>query len=336
MLYLKTIYNKFSQSFRDLKSYIEIPGSPPVYSLDMPAQLHDRNSDSYKNLLNIARNMGESEGIIVNTFANLEPRILKALADGEYIPDGSTPTIYHVGPLIRGVSGDNSGDKCLQWLNSQPKQSVVVLIFGSMGKFKKDQLIETGKGLERSGQRFLWVVRNPPPEIEKGDDFALNEPDLDELLPAGFIDRNKEKGLVVKNWAPQGEILRHDSVGGFVCHCGWNSVLEAMHAGVPLVAWPLYAEQRMNRVHLVEGIKVALRLKMSEDGFVTAEELAERLRELMEEESGRKLREYVKAMSEEAKAAVVDGGSSRVAVAELIKSLKSKLQSPAVVDHKDA
>uniref|UniRef100_A0A103YDI3 Glycosyltransferase n=1 Tax=Cynara cardunculus var. scolymus TaxID=59895 RepID=A0A103YDI3_CYNCS len=313
MLYLRTVLEKLPGSLKDQKFYIETPGNPPICSLDMPSTMQDKDTDSYKNLISTSENMAKSSGIIVNTFAALEPRVMKALADGEYIPDGPTPPTYYVGPLIKVDTGD---DKCLDWLSSQPSKSVVVLIFGSLGKLKKDQLIEIAKGLEKSGQRFLWVVRNPPPENEAGHAFEFKDPDLDDLLPAGFLDRTKEMGLVVKNWAPQGEILRHESVGGFVCHCGWNSVLEAMHAGVPLVAWPLYAEQRMNRVHLVEGIKVALRLKMSEEGFVTAEELAERLRELMEEESGRKIRDYVSDISVSAKAAVVKGGSSRVAVAE--------------------
>lgn len=320
---MRTIHENVSESFKDLRTYIEAPGTPPIYSLDMPMTMYDRNSNSYKNLIIVSENMAKSSGIFVNTFAELEPRVIKALADGECIPDGPTPPTYYVGPLIRDNSDDNSGDKCLKWLSLQPSKSVVVLIFGSMGKFKKDQLEEMAKGLEKSGQRFLWVVRSPPPENEKGQESALKEPDLDDLLPAGFLNRNKEKGLVVKNWAPQGEILRHKSVGGFVCHCGWNSILEAMRAGVPLVAWPLYAEQKMNRVYLVEGIKVALPLKMREDGFVTAEELAERLSELMEEESGKKLREHVSAISESAAAAVTEGGSSRVAVVEFVESLKS-------------
>ncbi|KAI3757684.1 hypothetical protein L6452_05227 [Arctium lappa] len=324
MLYLRTVLPNLPGSLKDLKCYIEAPGTPPIYSRDMPLTMHDRNSDSYKNLISTSENMAKCSGVIVNTFAGLEPRVMKALANGEYVKDGPTPPTYYVGPLIKGNSGDNNGDdKCLEWLSLQPSKSVVVLIFGSLGKLKKDQLMEIANGLEKSEQRFLWVVRNPPPENEKGHVFELKDPDLDELLPAGFLDRTKEKGLVVKNWAPQGEILRHESVGGFVCHCGWNSVLEAMHAGVPLVAWPLYAEQKMNRVHLVEGIKVALKLKMSEEGFVTAEELAERLRELMEEESGRKIRDHVLEMSVCAKAAMVDGGSSRVAIAELVESLKS-------------
>nr|ANW09830.1 UDP-glycosyltransferase 1 [Carthamus tinctorius] len=323
MLYLRTMLENLPGSLKDLELYIEAPGTPSIYSRDMPATLQDRDGDFYKNSISTSYNMGKSCGIIVNTFAGLEPRVMRSLADGEYVPDGPTPPTYYVGPLIRSNKSNSGGDKCLEWLSSQPRKSVVVLIFGSLGKLKRDQLMEMAKGLEKSGQRFLWVVRNPPPEKDGPNSFENKDPALDDLLPEGFLERTKEKGLVVKNWAPQGEILRHGSVGGFVCHCGWNSVLEAMHAGVPLVAWPLYAEQKMNRVHLVEGIKVALRLKMAEDGFVTAEELAERLKELMEEESGRKIRDHVSEMSECAKAAVANGGSSRVALAEFVDSLNS-------------
>ena len=116
----------------------------------------------------------------------------------------------------------------------------------------------------------------------------------------------------MKNWAPQPAILNHDSVGGFVSHCGWNSSLEAVVAGVPMVAWPLYAEQKMNRVYLVEEIKVALRLEMSTDGFVTAEAVEETVTKLMEGEEGKVLRERVAEMSRRAKATVEDGGSSRI------------------------
>ena len=165
-------------------------------------------------------------------------------------------------------------------------------------------------GLENSGQRFLWVLRNPPPDNEK-------DPNLDELLPKGFLERTKEKGFVVKRWAPQVAVLRHDSVGGFVTHCGWNSVLEAVWCGVPMVCWPLYAEQRLNRVVLVEEIKLALGLNESEDGLVSAAELEKRMKELMDSEVGTEVRERVSGLRDEAVTAVKEGGSSHVALAKL-------------------
>ncbi|GJW18490.1 UDP-glycosyltransferase 88B1-like protein, partial [Tanacetum coccineum] len=179
--------------------------------------------------------------------------------------------------------------------------------------FKKEQLKEIAFGLEKSGQRFLWVVRKPPPDDVNelpqsgGKDFSL-----DAVLPEGFLARTTDKGLVVKNWAPQPAILNHDSVGGFVSHCGWNSSLEAVVSGVPMVTWPLYAEQKMNRVYLVEEIKVALRLEMSSDDYVTAEAVEQTMTKLMDGEEGKLLRERVTEMSRRAKATVEDGGSSSI------------------------
>ncbi|XP_052619585.1 UDP-glycosyltransferase 88B1-like [Lactuca sativa] len=194
---------------------------------------------------------------MANTFVGFEERAVDALREGKCIPNGPTPPIYFIGPLIAGGNHvDPSENECLKWLNSQPIKSVVFLCFGSQGVLKKEQLKEIAIGLEKSEQRFLWVVRDPPPDDKKTDSNSGGgkEVGLDAILPDGFKGRIGDKGMVVKNWAPQPAILSHESVGGFVSHCGWNSVLEAVVAGVPLVAWPLYAEQKMNRVYLVERI----------------------------------------------------------------------------------
>ncbi|KAL0318075.1 UNVERIFIED_CONTAM: UDP-glycosyltransferase 88A1 [Sesamum angustifolium] len=111
--------------------------------------------------------------------------------------------------------------------------------YRSLGLFSAAQLKEIAVGLERSGQRFLWVVRSPPSDDKSKLYLRPPEPDLDSLLPAGFLDRTKDRGLVLKSWAPQVAVLNHESVGGFVTHCGWNSVLESVCAAVPMVAWPL-------------------------------------------------------------------------------------------------
>ncbi|KAI3784037.1 hypothetical protein L1987_43128 [Smallanthus sonchifolius] len=176
-----------------------------------------------------------------------------------------TPPLYCIGPLLADRGDDDGEHECLKWLDLQPRGSVVYLCFGSEGVFSCDQLKEIAKGLEMSGHRFLWVVRSPP-----------NKEDWSLLLPSGFLDRTKDKGIVVKNWAPQVNLLSHESVGGFVTHCGWNSVLEATRAGVPMVAWPLYAEQKVNKIVMVEEMKMALTMEVSEDGKVAAVEVGRR------------------------------------------------------------
>jgi hypothetical protein len=326
-LYLPTMHRNTTKSFKDLNTLLDIPGLPPIPSSDSPKPLLDRNDEAYKCFLDCSFSMAKSAGIIVNTFESLEPRVIKAISDGLCIRDGPTPPIFCVGPLI--ASSNKRDDpatpaSCLRWLDLQPSQSVVFLCFGSLGLFSVEQLKEIAIGLERSGLRFLWVVRNPPTQDQSLAVKAQPEPDLDLLLPEGFLGRTKERGLVVKSWAPQVAVLNHESVGGFVTHCGWNSVLEAVCAGVPMVAWPLYAGQRLNRVMLVEEIGIAQPMKESESGFVNAAEVEKRVRELMESESekGRSIRERILSMKSEAKAALCEGGSSFMALAKLSESWK--------------
>ncbi|XP_065625234.1 UDP-glycosyltransferase 88A1 [Quercus suber] len=317
------------QSLYHLNTLLNIPGLPPLLpSSDLAKLLVDRNDKAYECFLDGTISLVKSAGIIVNTFESLEPKAIQAVSNGLCVPDGPTPRVYYIGPLIATYnvrSDHNEGEampECLTWLDSQTSQSVVFLCFGSLGLFSIEQLNEMALGLERSGQRFLWVVRNPPSKKHSLAVTVQPDPDLDSLLPKGFLDRTKERGLVVKSWAPQLAVLNHDSVGGFVTHCGWNSVLEAVCAGVPMVAWPLYAEQRFNRVVLVEDVKIALSMEESEDGFVSATEVEKRVRELMDSESGNLIRERTVAMKDGAKAALSEGGSSHVALTKLVQSWK--------------
>ncbi|XP_022890344.1 UDP-glycosyltransferase 88B1-like [Olea europaea var. sylvestris] len=322
-LYVPTIHRNTTKSFKDMNSLLDIPGLPPIPSSHMPDPILDRSSAEYAYCLDFFLHLPKSAGVIVNSFESLESKSLKAISEGSCNPDGPTPPVFCVGPLLateRGRTG--SMDECLKWLDLQPSQSVVFLCFGSLGLLSGKQLKEIAIGLERSEQRFLWVVRSPPSEDKSKRFLPPPEPDLESLLPSGFLDRTKDRGFVVKSWAPQVEVLRHKSVGGFVTHCGWNSVLEALCAGVPMVAWPLYAEQKFNRVVLVDDLKLALRMNESEDGFVTAEEVESRVRELMDSKEGESVRKRTKEKEAEAKAAMSEGGTSIVALAKLVESWK--------------
>ncbi|KAI7753364.1 hypothetical protein M8C21_023949 [Ambrosia artemisiifolia] len=309
LLYFPTLDRDYPGSFKDMNRLVYSPGMPPILSSDMPAPVLDRSSTDYAGFLELSRHMPKAAGIIVNTFDSLEPNPIKAIRDGLCVPDQPTPPLYCVGPLL--ADGSDGSHECLKWLDGQPRHSVVYLCFGSEGLFSIDQLKEIAKGLEMSGHRFLWVIRSPP---------TVNKDDLDLLLPDGFLGRVKDRGLVVKNWAPQVKVLGHESVGGFVTHCGWNSVLEATRAGVPMVAWPLYAEQRLNRIMMVEEMKLALPMEELEDGKVAAAEVDKRVRQLMDSAEGKLIREVVKARKVDAMRALGEGGSSRVALATLVKS----------------
>ncbi|KAK7270913.1 hypothetical protein RJT34_26430 [Clitoria ternatea] len=306
LLKFPTLYKAVGKSFQDLHLDLHYPGLPVFNTDDFPNEANDPENNSFPVLLKIAETMNAGVGIIVNTFEAIEERAIKALNEEE-----TTPPLYCIGPVIAAPYGEE--DKgCLTWLDSQPSQSVVLLCFGSLGRFSKAQVKEIAIGLEKSEQRFLWVLRT---ELDPVD--SEEKPGLDELLPEGFLERTKEKGLVVSEWAPQAKILSHDSVGGFVTHCGWNSVLEAICEGVPMVAWPLYAEQRMNRVIMVREMKVALELKEGKDGFVSGTELEERVRELMESGTGKEIRQRIFKMKICAAEAMAEGGSSCLAIDKL-------------------
>ncbi|KAD6796465.1 hypothetical protein E3N88_07361 [Mikania micrantha] len=320
ILYFPTLDRDYPGSFKDMNRLVYSPGMPPVPSSDMPTVVLDRNSTDYADMLKLSTYLPKSSGIIVNTFDALEPKPVKAIRDGLCVQDHPTPPLYCIGPVVADA-GEGS-QECLSWLDSQPSQSVVYLCFGSECLFSSSQLGEIAKGLEMSMQRFLWVIRSPP-TVTKDELFKPpTVPDLGSFLPHGFVERTKDRGLVVKGWAPQVKVLSHHSVGGFVTHCGWNSLLEATRAGVPMVAWPLYAEQRLNKIMMVEEMKVALPMHESERRYVTAEEVAKRVKQLMESEEGKIVREAVKAMKEGAARAINENGSSRVALAKLVESWK--------------
>ncbi|PIN10382.1 UDP-glucuronosyl and UDP-glucosyl transferase [Handroanthus impetiginosus] len=310
LLYWPTIHETIPQNIRELKDFIEIPGCPPISSLDIPSNMLFRKSNIYKHFLDAAINMRKSAGLIVNTFYALEVRALEALANGLCVPDGPTPPVYSLGPFIDSGAAA-SQHECLRWLDLQPSKSVVFLCFGRRGVFSIEQIKEMALGLENSGHRFLWVVRCSA--------AAAEELDLEAVLPEGFLERTKERGLVLKSWAPQMEVLSHGAVGGFVTHCGQSSILEAVSFGVPMITWPLYAEQTINRGAMVEDMKVALPLEMAADGFVTAEELEMRVRELMESKRGREIWRRVTEMKHSMIAALEMGGSSVVALEKMMK-----------------
>lgn len=329
MLNLPVYDRTFTGSYRNVRVPLEIPGLFSLPTSDMIESMLDRRV-SYKEFIKLAETFLKSDGIIVNTFESLEVRAVKGLKQGSCLPGTPIPPVYCIGPLMANKGGGEDGaegggerHECLSWLDSQPSRSVVYLCFGSGGVFSKEQTMEIAIGLEKSGVRFLWVVRAPPNKSTANAMVeSLHGPDLDSLLPKGFLDRTKDRGHVVKLWAPQIEVLGHESIGGFVTHCGWNSTLEAVCAGVPMVAWPLYAEQRFNRVLLVEEIGIALPMNESEGRFVRSSEIERRVKQIMSSEEGDVVRKRVLDLKDKAKVALNGGGSSMIELVMLVESWK--------------
>ncbi|WOL17082.1 hypothetical protein Cni_G25871 [Canna indica] len=323
LLYLPFLHSTTDVSFGDLgDALVHFPGFPPLPASHLPRETMRREDELYKALLNMCNCLPSADGILINSFEFLEAEAVRALRDGECVPGRRMPPVYCIGPLMADQSKAVEGEKnekaeCVAWLDEQPRGSVVFLCFGSLGSFSEQQLKAIATGLEKSGQRFLWVVKAPRRENEVPQQALSTE--LDDVLPEGFLKRTKQRGLVVKSWAPQVEVLNHEAVGGFVTHCGWNSVLEAVTAGVAMVAWPLYAEQRMNKVLLMEQAQLLVAMEGYDEEMVAAEEVERKVRWLIESEGGR---ERATAMKERAVEAKREGWSSRQAWLEVVKAFK--------------
>ncbi|CDP11886.1 unnamed protein product [Coffea canephora] len=185
-----------------------------------------------------------TKGIIVNTFADLETYAIQSFSiKSSSYGNSGLPPIYPVGPILSRsqikTQSTNDNSELMNWLDCQPENSVVFLCFGSSGAFQSDQVHEIAYGIEQSGYRFIWGLRQPPANI---GGLAREYENHEHVLPDGFLNRTASTGKVV-GWVPQLDILSHPAVGGFVSHCGWNSVLESIVCGVPIATWPLYAEQ---------------------------------------------------------------------------------------------
>ncbi|KAL4309905.1 hypothetical protein GQ457_01G055140 [Hibiscus cannabinus] len=259
---------------------------------------------------------------MVNSFVDLEAGAIKALQEKQ----PGKPPVYPVGPLVNiDPTGKLDGSDCLKWLDDQPHGSVLYVSFGSGGTLSYNQITELALGLEMSELRFLWVVRSPNDTVANATFFRVeSQKDPFDFLPKGFLERTKGRGLVVPSWAPQAQVLRHESTGGFLTHCGWNSVLESVVNGVPLIAWPLYAEQRMNALMLTEDIKVAVRPKPDENGLVCRDEIAEAVKVLMEGEEGKGVRNRMKDLKEAGAKVLGDNGSSTNALSEVANKWKNQ------------
>ena len=313
-------------------SVITFPGVPPFKASDLPTDV-TTDGEGLPAILGMFEQMPRADGILINSFDSLEARAVRALSNGLCVPGRATPPVYCIGPLVSGGGGGGKEEhECLRWLDAQPDKSVVFLSFGSLGTFPAVQLVEIAVGLEKSGERFLWVVRSPrSPDSTYGD--ALPEPDLDALLPQGFLERTKDRGLVVKSWAPQVEVLRHRAAGAFVTHCGWNSTVEGVTAGLPLLCWPLYAEQRVNKVHIVGEMKLGVEMRGYDEEVVKAEEVEEKVRWVMASEGGEALRVRVAAAKDAAAEALKEGGSSHSAFVQFLNDLDTSKAAPATVQN---
>ncbi|KAH6829600.1 hypothetical protein C2S53_012513 [Perilla frutescens var. hirtella] len=279
-------------------------------------------SESLQFFITQASKMSKASALILNTFEELESPILSHLRS-------IFPAVYAIGPLHSAVNStvahppppDSSSSllqidqSCMDWLDSQPSNSVLYVSFGSVAWLTRDELMEFWYGLVNSEQPFLWAIR--PDLIWDGNGS--------DMIPEELKRSTMERGRIV-GWAPQEEVLAHDAVGGFLTHCGWNSILESICAGKPMICRPMVSEQQVNGRCVSEMWKLGLDMNC----FCDRSTVERVVRDLME--GGRK-EEMLRSTAEIARLAkdcVSDGGSSHTNLNKLIADIKilhSKVQN---------
>ncbi|KAL6958884.1 cis-zeatin O-beta-D-glucosyltransferase [Sarracenia purpurea var. burkii] len=246
------------------------------------------------------------EGTICNTSRSIEGTYIDLLAQHE------EKLLWAIGPLSAAtfcdIRSSTNQHKCLDWLNKQASKSVIYVSFGTISLMADEQIEELAVGLEKSEQKFIWVFR----DADKGDIFAADDGRITQL-PEGYEERVKEFGIVVRDWAPQVEILEHPSTGGFMSHCGWNSCLESITAGVPVAAWPMQGDQPKNAFLLTEILKVGLGVRdwAHRDELVTSVSIARAVKRLMASKEGEVIRKRAEELGGAVRQSVKEGGISR-------------------------
>ncbi|XP_009796092.1 zeatin O-glucosyltransferase-like [Nicotiana sylvestris] len=192
----------------------------------------------------------------------------------------------------------------LEWLDKQPENSVIFVSFGSTTSLSEDEIKELAKGLEQSEQRFVWVVR----DADKGDIFSGDVRKYQ--LPEGYEERVAERGIVIRDWAPQLDILGHVATGGFMSHCGWNSCMESISMGVPIAAWPMHSDQPRNAVLITKGLKIGISVREWEkrNEVVPAETIENVVKTLIVWPEGEEMKKRATELKEAVKLSVMDGG----------------------------
>ncbi|KAL5743925.1 hypothetical protein ACOSP7_026788 [Xanthoceras sorbifolium] len=251
-----------------------------------------------------------NSGNVYNTSRVVESAYMKLLEQSTIAENIKHWALGPFNPVtIPKKKGSNSRHFCLEWLDKQASNSVVYVSFGTTTAMNDEQIEELAIGLKQSNQKFIWVLR----DADKGDVF--NEIEVRRAkLPKGYEDLIKDKGLIVRDWAPQLEILAHPSIGGFVSHCGWNSCMESITMEVPIGAWPMHSDQPRNMVLITQVLKVGIVVNdwTKRNEIVTANRVEKVLERLMVSKEGDDMRKRATELGGDVRRSMDEGGASRM------------------------
>lgn len=296
------------------ESEVEIPGLPTLLASDLPSFVS--NPGPYPAISQLVvhdqmEKIEEADWIFFNTFYRLEEKVNDWMAT---ILPAKT-----VGPTIPSMYLDKrlEDDKqyglnlfkprtnaCISWLSERSMSSVVYVAFGSLAELDAEQMEELAWGLSASSYHFIWVVRES--ESKK--------------LPKDFVDETFDKGLII-SWCPQLEVLAHKSIGCFITHCGWNSTLEALSLGVPMIAMPQWTDQSTNAKFVMDIWKTGIKAQPDENGVVKRDVIGQCINLVMEGQIGQEIRKNAKEWKDFARQAFEDGGSSDGNIKDFVSKL---------------
>jgi hypothetical protein len=289
-----------------------IPGMKGIRLRDIPSFVRTTDPEDFmlKFIKAESERAKKASAIVLNTYDALEHEGLVSLAS-------MLPPVYSIGPLHLLLNQVTDSDLkligsnlwieesgCLEWLDSKEPNSVVYVNFGSITVMTSDQLTEFAWGLANSDQTFLWVIR---PDLVAGDSA---------MLPPEFVSATKERGLFA-SWCSQEQVLSHPSIGGFLTHNGWNSTIESICGGVPMICWPFFAEQQTNCRYCCTEWGIGMEINSD----VKRGEVESLVRELMGGEKGSEMKKKTREWKKMAEEAITSTGSSCMNLDDMINKV---------------
>ncbi|CAN4082641.1 unnamed protein product [Withania somnifera] len=302
--YLPVLLSEDPAAFKYCSSNLEIPGLGSVPKSSIPRSWLDDSPSNYilrAHLLPNARALSQVTGVFLNTFDWFEPETIASLDEGRMT--SSLPLVFPVGPVANYKLEDN---QC-SWLDEQPAESVVYVNFGTSEPISSQQLREIGKGLEKCGYKFLWM---------------LKEEHL-ELFGNTVLEEMEKKGKIVKPGDYEAAIMEHQAIGLFVNQCKWDSVMNAAWSGVPMLAWPQHGDQKLN-AHVVEKAGLGRWVEewgWGEENLVNGGEIAKMVKNFMGDAT---MKVNAMKVRKQARKARGIGGSSEKRLRKFIETLKAE------------